>query len=920
VVAYIARQLEVPPEVLQAYGQRPKTRTTHLVQVQRYLGFRLATPLDLYALQTWLEERALEHDQPTLLLQLACDQLRRDRIVRPGLTRLERLIATARQQAHLETFRRLTPLLTEAQVAMLDGLLVPDLGTGRTVLNWLRREATATTARQLVDALTKVQFLRHAGIHTWELTALNPNRVKWLAQLGWKAPVPQLQRMDPQRRYAILMAFLQQALVHHTDVAVELYDQCLWEYYRAAQQELKDLRQTIARSTNEKLRIFRELGQVLLDATIDDTAVRAVSFARVPEAVVRAAVDDTAGLIRPRHDGAIDFFGTRYSTIRQFAPAFLQTLTFQAQGPEDTLLRALEFLRTLDGAPTRRPMPRQVPMDLVTEIWRPYVREPDGRISRRYYELCTLWQLRSALRAGNIWVAHSRRYANPDTYLIPPADWPHWRPEVTQQTGTPGDGATRLAEREAELARAMADVERLLARKDSHLRVEKDALVLSPLEADPRPASADVLATRLTERLPRVELGDLLMEVDTWTHFSRHFVHAADAEPLRPTLLPYFYASVLAYACNFGLEQMAHLSDLAADHLAWCTTWFLREDTLKAACTSLVNYHHQLPLSQAWGSGVLSSSDGQRFPVSGTTRHARRMPPSLGYGMGVTFYSWSSDQLSQYGTKFVPVTVRDSTYVLDEICNNETELPIREHTTDTAGATEIIFALFDLLGFRFAPRLRDLNDRRLFASGPVNMQRYPRLQPHVAGRIHRPRILHWWDEMLRAAGSMKLGWVTASLLVQKLQAHPQQNALAAALQEYGRLARTLHIMHWYAHTEDRRRFLRQLNKGEALHDLRAALVIANKGQLRQRRGEALAHQALCLNLVTNAVIVWNTVYMAAVMEQLKHEGVPVHDSDLAHVWPTRYAHINMYGKYRFNVEEAHARQGLRPLQRPRRPR
>ena len=66
-------------------------------------------------------------------------------------------------------------------------------------------------------------------------------------------------------------------------------------------------------------------------------------------------------------------------------------------------------------------------------------------------------------------------------------------------------------------------------------------------------------------------------------------------------------------------------------------------------------------------------------------------------------------------------------------------------------------------------------------------------------------------------------------------------------------------------------------------------------------------------------IVWNTVYMAAVVEQLKHEGVPVPDSDLAHVWPTRYAPINMYGKYRFNVEEAHARKGLRPLQRPRQP-
>jgi len=432
-----------------------------------------------------------------------------------------------------------------------------------------------------------------------------------------------------------------------------------------------------------------------------------------------------------------------------------------------------------------------------------------------------------------------------------------------------------------------------------------------------RPASAEDLAEHITERLPRVALSELLMEVDTWTHFSRHLRHAVDAESPRPTHLSPLYASLLAHACNFGLDQMAHLSDPAYDHLAWCTTWYLREDTLKAAFTALVNYHHKLPLSQAWGSGTLSSSDGQRFPVSGKIRHARRMPPPLGYGMGVTFYSWSSDQLSQYGTKFVPVTVRDATDVLDEICNNETELPIREPTTDTAGATEIIFALFDLLGFRFAPRLRDLNDRRLFASGPIDMQRYPRLQPHLSGRIHRPRILDWWDDLLRVAGSLKLSWVTASLLVQKLQAYPQQNALARALQEYGRLARTLHILRWYAYPEDRRRFLRQLNKGEALHDLRAFVMVANKGQLRQSRGEALAHQALCLNLVTNAIIVWHTVYMAAVVEQLTQEGYPVQESDPAHIWPTRYTHINVYGKYHFNVEEAHARKGLRLLWSPR---
>ena len=133
-VVYVARQLRLPAEALAAYGRRIPTRTMHLQQVQAYLGFRKALPLDLYALTMWLVERALEHDKPTLLLQLACDELRRERIVRPGVTRLERLVATARQQAHEETFRRLGALLTVERHTWLDGLLRPDPETGRTML------------------------------------------------------------------------------------------------------------------------------------------------------------------------------------------------------------------------------------------------------------------------------------------------------------------------------------------------------------------------------------------------------------------------------------------------------------------------------------------------------------------------------------------------------------------------------------------------------------------------------------------------------------------------------------------------------------------------------------------------------------------------------------------------------------------
>ena len=61
------------------------------------------------------------------------------------------------------------------------------------------------------------------------------------------------------------------------------------------------------------------------------------------------------------------------------------------------------------------------------------------------------------------------------------------------------------------------------------------------------------------------------------------------------------------------------------------------------------------------------------------------------------------------------------------------------------------------------------------------------------------------------------------------------------------------------------------------------------------------------------IALWNTVYMAEAVAQLKREGYPVNESDLPHIWPTRYEHINVYGRYHFNIEEAQRREGLRPL-------
>jgi hypothetical protein len=105
-ISHLAGQLQVSPSVLQDYGTRRMTQSTHFQAVLDYLDFRRMQNDDQDPLLAWLTERALEHDKPTLLFQIACEHLKQQKILRPGVTVVERLVVTARTQAHHESLRR----------------------------------------------------------------------------------------------------------------------------------------------------------------------------------------------------------------------------------------------------------------------------------------------------------------------------------------------------------------------------------------------------------------------------------------------------------------------------------------------------------------------------------------------------------------------------------------------------------------------------------------------------------------------------------------------------------------------------------------------------------------------------------------------------------------------------------------------
>ncbi len=236
----------------------------------------------------------------------------------------------------------------------------------------------------------------------------------------------------------------------------------------------------------------------------------------------------------------------------------------------------------------------------------------------------------------------------------------------------------------------------------------------------------------------------------------------------------------------------------------------------------------------------------------------------------------------------------------------QTDLLTTEHATDTHVATLANFALFDLVGLQLSPRIRDLGKITLYRTGPL-----------LTRRLHAELITAMWDDLLRVAASVKGGHATAALVVGKLcSARRQQNALTAAIKEYGALRRTVYAARYLADETYRRRITRQLNKGENLHALRRSLAYAGEGALRRRDHEQQTEQMWCLTLATNAIVTWTTEYHGLAVAALRRAGRHIDDAVLAHIWPTHHENVHFYGTHSVDVDGELAKldaDGYRPL-------
>ncbi|MDW0112725.1 Tn3 family transposase [Sporosarcina saromensis] len=908
VIHYITKQIGASPSSLGLYPQRENTLWDHLKEIRSEYDFVTFTLKEYRMTFKYLHQLALENGDAIHLLHECIDFLRKNKIILPAFTTLERIVWEARAMAEKKLFNMVNQSLTNEQKEKLEEIITSQhpSESNKTILGWLKEPPGHPSPETFLKVIERLEYIRGMELETVQISHLHHNRLLQLSRLGSRYEPYAFRDFQESKRYSILTVYLLHLTQELTDKAFEIHDRQILSLLSKGRKAQEEIQKQNGKKLNEKVIHFTNIGQALIKAKQEKLDVFEVLESIIEWNSFVSSVEEAQELARPADYDYLDLLQKRFYSLRKYTPTLLRVLEFQSTKANEPLLQAVEIIRGMNESGKRK-VPEKSPVDFISRRWKKHLYEDDGTtINRHYYELAVLTELREHIRAGDVSIVGSRQYRDFEEYLFSEDTWNQMKENTRLSV------SLSFEDYMTERTKSLNERLKWLATNSNKLdgvSLEKGKLSIARLEKDV-PEEAKKFSASLYQMLPRIKLTDLLMDVAHITGFHEQFTHASNNRKPDKEETIIIMAALLGMGMNIGLSKMAEATPgLTYKQLANVSQWRMYEDAMTKAQAVLVNFHHKLQLSSYWGDGTTSSSDGMRMQLGVSSLHADANP-HYGTGKGTTIYRFTSDQFSSYYTKIIHTNSRDAIHVLDGLLHHETDLNIEEHYTDTAGYTDQIFGLTHLLGFKFAPRIRDISDSKLFTIDKAS--EYPKLEAILRGQINTKVIGENYEDVLRLAHSIREGTVSASLIMGKLGSYSRQNSLATALREMGRIEKTIFMLNYISDESLRRKIQRGLNKGEAMNGLARAIFFGKQGELRERTIQHQLQRASALNIIINTISIWNTLHLTKAVEYQKQSG-SFNEELLHHMSPLGWEHINLLGEYHFNLEKMVSVDSLRPL-------
>lgn len=602
------------------------------------------------------------------------------------------------------------------------------------------------------------------------------------------------------------------------------------------------------------------------------------------------------------HAGYHTILEARSRKLQNRVSDIIKSLEFDERSSDKSLIKAIESFKILGAN-----IPSKVPMEFLADeeknsLLQSSTDEP-FRIS--LYKIFFFIAIAEGIKSGSLNLKNSYRFRAFNDYLIDSEEYEQNKDSLLKQHHmellcTPENTLGNL---KGELDGIYKNVNGNIVKGINsffHARGDESFVVQTPkVEKD---ESDDTIGVYLPkERF--IPLIDVLRQIDNLSVFSVKFLHHTKTLHHRAPKPNALYASLIGYGCNISIPKMAKISKGISVHdIDHIRTWYLSPDMLQEANDAVLAFIENLDIPKLFRSNPdknHTASDGQKFNLSVDSLNSGYSFKYFGLGRGVSRYSFVDESHRLFYTTVINASEREAAYVIDGLMHQDV-IQSDIHSTDTFGYSEVIFALTHLLGFEFAPRIKNFKDQQLYAFEPKKLYKDNGYTLLPVKQINTQIIEEQWYQILRLVITIKERRVSASQLLKRLTSYSRKHKLYQALREFGRIIKTRFLLTYIDDVSLRQQIEKQLNKVENANKFSKAVFFGNSGEYFYATKEEQDIASNALRLIQNSIICWNYLYFSNLIakekdpEQQNKIINALKNSSIVH-----WQHINFYGEYDF---------------------
>lgn len=894
---YISQQLEIEPTLMVLPSGREKTEEENRKSVREYLSCSSFDSESQNELEEYILRIALNDFYPDDLLLKTEQFLKKNKIVLPLPKSMEDIVNAVYAKVEKKIFDQIAGQIPDEVKEAIDNLLQTPEKSNKTEFFKLDDYPPEATPRNIAEYLRRYDQLNATGIDNVRFKGISKELLIKLNQVTRSYSAWQIKRFENSKRYAVSAAYLYELKKTFLDNLVYMNRRYLTDMQRESRKEYEEKHKKARRKLRTGVVMLVDIVRKIVTARRNNQDSEEFFKQKVNTEVLETAVENCNNFILLEDTGYLEELSRRYNNFRRYFPGFL-TLDFHAEHGSEYLLEAIAVARRMN-AEGLKSVPGHAPFQFVPAGWQKMLRSKDDKIVKRTWEISLALSIKDALKSGSLFLPESRAHMSFWELVYNDQKWIEEKEKAYAQLNLTPDSnefLTNLKDEFNQIASVTCgrvhDNPFVKIKKNGDVRFRQDDSLKDPPEIKK-------LRQLIISKIPKIRIEKLVKEVDTLCNFTDELKpvdgRILNIENYHPTLR----CAVTAHGTNVGIYTMGNSNKkITIDMLQYISNLCLRNRSIKKSNTKLVNFINNLKTSINLGSDMMSSSDGQRFGVQGSCLIASFYPRYFGYyDKVVTIYTHVS-KCSVFGTYVISCGDRESWFVLNGLLDNDTELTLGQHHTDTHGSSDHIFALCCLLGVSFMPRLKKLHKQALYKIDK-NMH-YGPLEPMFKGTIDMELIAEQWDQMIRVTAALKNRIISAHVIAQRLAASSSLDRLAKAFTELGKLVKTIYLLGYIDNEPIRRQVQRMLCYGEQRQGLVKHVFFANQGMFRQGDLEEIMNKASCLSLLSNAIVCWNTVQVERIVKDLREKGHEIQDEHLARIYPLFYEHVIVNGEYDFS--------------------